>query len=93
MQVPLNSLIDLILTQCISVTFRILTKKKRANALRRWVGIETGPLESVEKKEVDQGSETSQSQGRKGFNRVTVVGRVTCCRELGKMKTIKYVWC
>lgn len=49
--------------------------------------------ESVEKKEVNRDSETSQSQGRKGFNLVTVAGWVKCWRELSKMKTIKYLQC
>lgn len=49
-------------------------------------GGRAGPLENMEKEEVNQDCETSQSQGRKGFNLVTVVGHVQCCRDPSKMK-------
>lgn len=42
-----------------------IDEEKGANTLRRWDGTRGGPWESVEKKEVSQDSETSQSQGRK----------------------------
>ena len=58
--------------------------------------------EIVEKKEVNQDSETSHSQGRKGYHLkkkkkgyhlATVAGWVKCWQELSRMKTIKYLQC